>query len=66
MLRLDITRLDNAHLAFGRGIHYCPGAPPARLEGQIAIGAALRRLSGLALAVPPARIPWRPAACAAR
>lgn len=58
--RLDITRPDNAHLAFGHGIHYCLGAPLARLEGRIAIGAALRRLPALTLAVPPTELPWRP------
>ncbi|MET8298549.1 cytochrome P450 [Streptomyces sp. NPDC005180] len=58
--RLDLTRRDNAHLAFGHGIHYCLGAPLARLEGEIAIGTALRRLPGLALAVPPDEVPWRP------
>ncbi|MEU5806651.1 MULTISPECIES: cytochrome P450 family protein [unclassified Streptomyces] len=58
--RLDITRQDNAHLAFGHGVHYCLGAPLARLEGRIAIGTALRRLPGLALAVAPQEIHWRP------
>ncbi|MFI2301379.1 cytochrome P450 [Actinacidiphila glaucinigra] len=58
--RLDVTRADNAHLAFGHGIHYCLGAPLARLEGRIAIGTALRRLPGLALAVPPEELRWRP------
>ncbi|MFJ8196855.1 cytochrome P450 [Streptomyces sp. NPDC096152] len=57
--RLDITRESNAHLAFGHGVHYCLGAPLARLEGQIAIGTALRRLPGLRLAVPPGELSWR-------
>lgn len=57
--RLDIGRTENAHLAFGHGIHYCLGAPLARLEGQIAIGTALRRLPKLALAVPFDELEWQ-------
>jgi cytochrome P450 len=57
--RLDVTRTENAHLAFGHGAHYCLGAPLARLEGEIAIGTALRRLPDLALAVPPEELDWQ-------
>ncbi|HEX4211713.1 MAG TPA: cytochrome P450 [Candidatus Dormibacteraeota bacterium] len=58
--RLDITRADNPHLAFGHGIHFCLGAPLARQEGQIAFASLLRQFSGIELAVPAAELRWRP------
>lgn len=51
--RLDLGRANNRHLAFGGGIHYCLGAPLARLEGEIALGTLARRLPKLALAGGP-------------
>ena len=54
---LDITRDPNQHIAFGNGIHFCLGAPLARLEGQIAFATLARRLPNLQLATenPPYR-----------
>ncbi len=48
----DITRTPNPHLGFGRGIHYCLGAPLARLETKIALKNLLERNPNLRLAVP--------------
>jgi pimeloyl-[acyl-carrier protein] synthase len=54
--RLDLTRAPNRHVAFGGGIHFCLGAPLARVEARIAIGALLARLPGLELGPrPPVR-----------
>ncbi|MEV6606170.1 cytochrome P450 [Kutzneria sp. NPDC051319] len=56
---LDVTRPAGGHLAFGHGIHYCLGAPLARLEGEIALGRLLDRFPSLRLAVDPAELRWR-------
>jgi len=58
--QLNITRADNRHLAFGKGIHFCLGAPLARMEGQIAIGTLIRRMPALQSAVPLDQLEWRP------
>jgi cytochrome P450 PksS len=57
---LDLTRDARQHLAFGHGIHYCLGAPLARLEGQIAIGTLVQRFPELRLAAPIESLRWRP------
>jgi cytochrome P450 PksS len=57
--RLDLARDPNRHLAFGLGPHFCVGAPLARLEGQVAIGALLRRAVDLRLGVADGRLRWR-------
>ncbi|WP_030774911.1 cytochrome P450 family protein [Streptomyces sp. NRRL F-2664] len=56
---LDLSRTDNQHLGYGHGIHYCLGAPLARLEGQTALATLLTRLPDLELAVPPQELRWR-------
>ncbi|MBI0295151.1 cytochrome P450 [Streptomyces sp. PRKS01-29] len=50
----------SGHLALGHGIHYCLGAPLARMETEIALAALLRRFPGLRLDVPRERLRWRP------
>lgn len=56
--QLDVTRREQRHLAFGHGIHYCLGAPLARLEGRIALETLLRRMPNLRLAAPPEQLQW--------
>ena len=56
----DITRTDaNRHMAFGKGIHVCLGAPLARMEGQIALTTLFARYPDLRLNAPVAEIGWR-------
>jgi cytochrome P450 len=57
--RLDLGRDTGGHLAFGHGVHHCLGAPLARLEAEVALGALLARFPDLSLAVPAADLRWR-------
>lgn len=58
--RFDVTRNPTNHLGFGFGVHYCLGAPLARLEGRMAIGALIRRFPAVRLAANPAELRWHP------
>jgi cytochrome P450 len=54
----DIHRADGGHIALGYGVHHCLGAPLARLEGRIALGALHTRFPAMRLAVDPAELHW--------
>jgi len=58
--RFDIRRDTRGHVAFGHGLHYCLGAPLARLEGRIAVRALLERCPDLALDADPEKLDWLP------
>jgi cytochrome P450 len=55
---LDVRRAPNRHLAFGHGIHFCLGAPLARLEGELAFRTLLARYGRIELLEPTPR--WKP------
>jgi cytochrome P450 len=57
---LDITRDTSGHMAFGHGIHYCLGAPLARLEAEIAFNHLLDAYERIELTVPVDDLRWRP------
>jgi cytochrome P450 len=57
--RLDLQRQDNRHLAFGLGLHYCLGAPLARLEGKVALRMVFGRLHNVRLEIPVEQLRWR-------
>ena len=55
----DIARTPNKHLSFGRGLHFCLGAPLARMETRIALTALLERSPNLRLAVAPEELEFQ-------
>ena len=57
---LDVAREPNRHLGFGLGIHFCLGAPLARMEGSIALNALLQKYPDITLAIPRDKVKWRP------
>lgn len=56
--KLDLGRAPNPHMAFGKGVHFCLGAPVARLEAEIALSEILSRFSDFRLAEPRESILW--------
>jgi len=58
--RLDLGRDTSGHLAFGHGVHHCLGAPLARMEAEVALGALLARFPRISLAIPRSELRWRP------
>jgi cytochrome P450 len=58
--RLDLGRDTSGQVAFGHGIHHCLGAPLARMEAEVALGALLARFPRISVALPASELRWRP------
>ena len=58
--KLDINRPATRSLGFGYGIHFCLGAPLARIETAVTINTILQRLPNLRLDVDPSQLEWQP------
>jgi cytochrome P450 len=56
---LNLDRQPNPHLAFGKGAHYCLGAPLARLKAEISLSALFQRFPDLRLDITPSELEWR-------
>jgi len=59
--QLNLNRNPNRHVSFGLGIHFCLGAPLARLEGKIGINALIQRFPDMKLTIQPEQVAWRSA-----
>ena len=57
--KLDLSRNPNPHIAFGHGIHRCPGEKVGRMELQVAMETVVRRIPNVRLAVPVREVPWK-------
>src|SRR5262249_16620879 len=56
--QMDVGRTPNKHVSFGFGVHYCVGAPLARMEARAALLALVQRFPKASLAVPESKLVW--------
>jgi cytochrome P450 len=56
--RLDLARMPNRHITFGKGIHFCLGAPLARLEAKTALNEILQRYRTITITRSPEELEW--------
>jgi cytochrome P450 len=57
--RLDLTREENPHLAFGHGAHHCLGSRLARMELRVAVRSLVERFPALRMAIPEEKVAWK-------